>query len=99
MTLVARRMPSNFVVRGVLLVGQLAVPKGLSRPVLAVGHLAHDATAVYAELENSDLSQKVAFLERELAAAKRTLALRPPSGNGYPPGGTFRTPNNKPLSH
>jgi len=69
-------MPSNFVVRGVLLVGQLAVPKGLSRPVLAVGHLAHDATAVYAELENSDLSQKVAFLERELAAAKRTLALR-----------------------
>jgi len=64
-------MPSNFVVRGVLLVGQLAVPKGLSRPVLAVGHLAHDATAVYAELENSDLSQKVAFLERELAAAKR----------------------------
>jgi hypothetical protein len=35
-----------------------------------LGRLAHDAAAVYAELENNELRQKVVSLERELAAAK-----------------------------
>jgi len=89
----------------------LALPSGLSRPVLAVpavnlarcfavslygphasgtdldhyersmlARLAHDAAAMYAELESKELRQKVVSLERELEVARTAVGARVVAG-------------------